>query len=82
VQRKRSHVASVDKGREPWISDEGGRGQVTLRQKEKFMAVLLSFLPSSKDAMFVQMCRRRLSLGEMVRYQCLCEQCLCLMQMY
>ena len=29
-------MAGIDKGREPWISDEGG--QVTLREKEKFMA--------------------------------------------
>ena len=37
---------------EPWISDEGGRGRVTLREKEKFIAVLLSFMPSSKDSLF------------------------------
>ena len=75
------HVAGINKGREPWISDEGGRGQVTLREKEKFMAVLLSFMPSSKDTMFVQMGRRRLSLGERVKYQYLCEN-VCLMQVF
>jgi hypothetical protein len=62
VQGKQSHVAGIDKGREPWISNEGGlrSGQVTLREKYKFMPVSLSVLPSSKDTMFVQMCRRRL----------------------
>jgi nucleoside recognition membrane protein YjiH len=31
-------VAGTDEGRESWISDEGGRGQVTFREKEKFIA--------------------------------------------
>jgi hypothetical protein len=40
-----------------------------LREKDTFVAVSLSFLPGSEDTIFVQMCRRRLSLGERVKYQ-------------
>ena len=66
------HVAGIDKGREPWISDEGGRGQVTLlREKEKFRAYYLVYCLAVN--MFVQKGRRRLTLGERVKYQCLYE---------
>ena len=51
-QGKRSHVAGIDEGREPQINDEGGRGQVTLREKEQFIALSLSFLPRNEDTMF------------------------------
>ena len=39
--RENDHVAGTDKGREPWISDEGG--QVTLREKEQFIARITLF---------------------------------------
>ena len=41
--RENDHVAGTDKGGEPWISDEGGRGQVTLREKENVMACITLF---------------------------------------
>ena len=31
-------LAGTDKGGELWISEEGGRGQVTLGEKEQFIA--------------------------------------------
>ena len=49
MQGSEIHVAGIDEGREPWITDGGGlrSSQVTLREKYKFMARISSVLPSS-----------------------------------
>lgn len=46
---KQLHVADIDEGREPWITDGGvlRSSQVTLKENYKFMARISCVLPSS-----------------------------------